>query len=151
MDQVPKILKALVNEWTPEGYIVSFKVGILSLFLPTPCGGHRWSPFVLLPRLTIYSQLETDPTILIPKARQALDRYGHQLVIGNELHTRKFKVVFVERQSIGEDASQERYKEEWIKIRDDGADEIEQLIVGKLIEKHSAWIKAGEGKDPVLF
>ena len=29
MDQVPKILKPLVNEWTPEGYIVSFKVGAL--------------------------------------------------------------------------------------------------------------------------
>lgn len=29
MDQVPKILKPLVNEWTPEGYIVSFKVGTL--------------------------------------------------------------------------------------------------------------------------
>ena len=26
MDQVPKILKPLVNEWNPEGYIVSFKV-----------------------------------------------------------------------------------------------------------------------------
>jgi phosphopantothenate-cysteine ligase len=27
MDQVPKILKPLVDEWTPEGFIVSFKVG----------------------------------------------------------------------------------------------------------------------------
>jgi phosphopantothenate-cysteine ligase len=26
MDQVPKVLKPLVQEWTPEGYIVSFKV-----------------------------------------------------------------------------------------------------------------------------
>lgn len=26
MDQVPKILKPLVDEWTPEGFIVSFKV-----------------------------------------------------------------------------------------------------------------------------
>ena len=26
MDQVPKILKPLVDEWTREGYIVSFKV-----------------------------------------------------------------------------------------------------------------------------
>jgi len=29
MDQVPKVLKPLVQEWTPEGYIVSFKVGHL--------------------------------------------------------------------------------------------------------------------------
>ena len=26
MDQVPKILKPMVDEWTPEGFIVSFKV-----------------------------------------------------------------------------------------------------------------------------
>ena len=34
MDQVPKILKPLVNEWTPEGYIVSFKVRIALLVSP---------------------------------------------------------------------------------------------------------------------
>lgn len=33
----------------------------------------------------------------MPKARAALARYGHQLVIGNELHSRKYRVVFVER------------------------------------------------------
>lgn len=33
----------------------------------------------------------------MPKARAALSRYGHQLVIGNDLHRRKFEVVFVER------------------------------------------------------
>lgn len=43
------------------------------------------------------SQLETDPALLIPKSRAALARYGHQLVIGNELHRRKYEVVFVER------------------------------------------------------
>jgi phosphopantothenate-cysteine ligase len=43
------------------------------------------------------SQLETDERLLIPKARAALERYGHQVVIGNDLHTRKMQVVFVER------------------------------------------------------
>jgi phosphopantothenate-cysteine ligase len=33
MDQVPKILKPLVSEWNPEGFIVSFKVRSLQ-FLP---------------------------------------------------------------------------------------------------------------------
>ena len=33
MDQVPKVLRPLVQEWTPEGYIVSFKV----------C--HQWDPW----------------------------------------------------------------------------------------------------------
>jgi hypothetical protein len=32
MDQVPKILKPMVDEWTPEGFIVSFKVcGLLEM------------------------------------------------------------------------------------------------------------------------
>ncbi|KAJ6487713.1 DNA/pantothenate metabolism flavoprotein [Mycena sanguinolenta] len=66
MDQVPKILKPMVEEWTRDGYIVSFK-------------------------------LETEERLLIPKARAALERYGHQVVIGNELHTRKWQVIFVER------------------------------------------------------
>jgi phosphopantothenate-cysteine ligase len=26
MDQVPKVLKPLIDEWTPDGFIVSFKV-----------------------------------------------------------------------------------------------------------------------------
>ncbi|KAF7360164.1 Phosphopantothenate--cysteine ligase CAB2 [Mycena venus] len=66
MDQVPKILKPMVEEWTRDGYIVSFK-------------------------------LETEERLLVPKARAALERYGHQVVIGNELHTRKWQVIFVER------------------------------------------------------
>jgi phosphopantothenate-cysteine ligase len=36
---------------------------------------------------------------LIPKSQAALSRYGHQLVIGNDLHKRKYEVVFVERKS----------------------------------------------------
>ncbi|KAF8314054.1 DFP-domain-containing protein [Clavulina sp. PMI_390] len=40
-------------------------------------------------------KLETDPELLIPKARASLERYGHQVVIGNMLHTRKWEVVFV--------------------------------------------------------
>lgn len=65
MDQVPKILKPMVQHWAPDGYVVSFK-------------------------------LETDPDLLIPKAETALQRYGHQVVIGNELHLRKYEVVLIE-------------------------------------------------------
>ena len=32
MDQVPKILKPMVDEWTPDGFIVSFKVRMISLY-----------------------------------------------------------------------------------------------------------------------
>ncbi|KAM7208862.1 hypothetical protein V8F20_000740 [Naviculisporaceae sp. PSN 640] len=64
LDPVPKFLKNLVEGWSPEGMIVSFK-------------------------------LETDPSILVHKARYSLDRYQHHLVIGNLLSTRKWEVVFV--------------------------------------------------------
>ncbi|OCF39027.1 phosphopantothenate-cysteine ligase, partial [Kwoniella heveanensis CBS 569] len=168
MDQVPKVLRPLVQEWTPEGYIVSFK-------------------------------LETDPELLIPKARAALSRYGHQLVIGNELHRRKYEVVFVERTSssssdqvpskgTGDDrlkgtetppilpeegvhngdglgaagvALKEGYKETWLRLDDikngaqeagkhvggkgrDGEVEIEELIIEELVKRHQAWIDAGQ-------
>ena len=42
-------------------------------------------------------KLETDPEILIKKSRTALENYGHNLVIGNILATRKKKVVLVTR------------------------------------------------------
>jgi phosphopantothenate-cysteine ligase len=36
MDQVPKILKPMVDEWTPGGFIVSFKVSPLFLLIQCP-------------------------------------------------------------------------------------------------------------------
>jgi phosphopantothenate-cysteine ligase len=64
LDPVPKFLKNLVEGWSPQGMIVSFK-------------------------------LETNPAILVHKAKYSLDRYQHHLVIGNLLSTRKWEVVFV--------------------------------------------------------
>jgi phosphopantothenate-cysteine ligase len=40
-------------------------------------------------------KLETDPEILVHKAKYSLERYQHHLVIGNLLSTRKWEVVFV--------------------------------------------------------
>jgi len=127
IDQVPKILRPLVNEWTPEGYIVSFK-------------------------------LETDPTLLIPKAKAALERYGHQVVIGNELHSRKYQVVFVERVegpaagggegvlSRGEEADKSgpKYTEQWVKIQEQDG-EIEKVMIKLLMKRHDRWIENGAG------
>ncbi|PPQ81403.1 hypothetical protein CVT26_007676 [Gymnopilus dilepis] len=148
MDQVPKILKPLVSEWTPGGYIVSFK-------------------------------LETDPQLLIPKARQALERYGHQVVIGNDLHRRKYEVVFVSKkplpalppgavdgvnsrteESEGQQESgnsadggkqeelADSFTETWLRI--DASEtvatpgfpvkEIEEDIVAELVKRHGDWI-----------
>ncbi|KAF2764413.1 DFP-domain-containing protein [Teratosphaeria nubilosa] len=40
-------------------------------------------------------KLETDPSLLAEKARYALKKYSHHLVIGNLLNTRKWEVLFV--------------------------------------------------------
>jgi len=116
MDQVPKILKPMVDEWARDGFVVSFK-------------------------------LETDPDLLIPKARAALERYGHQVVIGNDLHQRKFQVVFVSPDP--DPRSTTRFIENWIRIDPalthpgiEQIKEIEEDIVSELVERHSAWIEA---------
>ncbi|KAF8893278.1 DNA/pantothenate metabolism flavoprotein [Mucidula mucida] len=107
MDQVPKILKTMVDEWTHDGYIVSFK-------------------------------LETDPALLIPKAHGALERYGHQVVIGNDLHRRKFEVVFVSR---GTDPSAP-FTDSWLRIdlASHPEKEIEEDIIAELVKRHGEWI-----------
>ncbi|RDX48025.1 DFP-domain-containing protein [Lentinus brumalis] len=111
MDQVPKILKPLVAEWTREGFIVSFK-------------------------------LETDPDLLIPKACQALARYGHQVVIGNDLHRRKFEVVFVSPKASAE-SKPSGYEESWLRIdlNKNPQKEIEEDIVAELVGRHERWIR----------
>ena len=62
----------------------------------------RWAPHGII----VSFKLETDPSLLISKSRQALRRYSHHLVIGNLLSTRKWEVVFV-----APDA-----EEKWIRI-----------------------------------
>lgn len=50
-----------------------------------------WAP----ESMVVSFKLETDPRILIAKANMALERYQHDLVVGNLLETRKTEVVFV--------------------------------------------------------
>ncbi|KAL3426918.1 DNA/pantothenate metabolism flavoprotein [Phlyctema vagabunda] len=50
-----------------------------------------WAPEGMI----VSFKLETDPEILVSKAKYSLDRYQHHLVIGNLLSTRKWEVVFV--------------------------------------------------------
>ncbi|KAL7621461.1 Phosphopantothenate--cysteine ligase cab2 [Parahypoxylon ruwenzoriense] len=50
-----------------------------------------WAPEGMI----VSFKLETDPTILVHKAKYSLERYQHHLVIGNLLSTRKWEVVFV--------------------------------------------------------
>ncbi|KAH9031701.1 phosphopantothenate-cysteine ligase [Lactarius pseudohatsudake] len=114
MDQVPKILKPMIDEWSPDGFVVSFK-------------------------------LETDPALLVPKSRAALERYGHHLVIGNDLHRRKHEVVFVSREHQGTAARDVGIN--WLRISGDAVNarghpkEIEEDIVAELTKRHQAWIE----------
>jgi len=71
-------------------------------------------------------KLETDPDILVEKARRALHKYGHRLVIGNILETRKREVLFVYQDKIEEIQMTETEMEE--------GKEIEEKIVEKLLK-----------------
>jgi len=67
LDPVPKFLNKLVSSWAPKGSMI------------------------------VSFKLETDPSILVSKAEQSLNRYHHDLVIGNLLTTRKWEVVFISK------------------------------------------------------
>ncbi|QLL30396.1 hypothetical protein HG536_0A02130 [Torulaspora globosa] len=82
--------------------------------------------------MVVSFKLETDDAILIEKATQALDRYNHQLVIGNLLQTRNKEVVFV---------NQENRKGSWIRT-DEKHTTIEGLIIPEVIKYHEEWIKS---------
>ncbi|SCU89719.1 LAFA_0E20318g1_1 [Lachancea sp. 'fantastica'] len=75
-------------------------------------------------------KLETDQKLLINKATQALDRYHHQLVIGNLLQTRNKEVVFV---------SEQNRSGSWIKL-DESSGVIEELIIPEVIKHHNGWV-----------
>jgi phosphopantothenate-cysteine ligase len=55
-----------------------------------------WAPNAII----VSFKLETDPSILVEKAKYALRKYSHHLVIGNLLTTRKWEVVMVSPQGI---------------------------------------------------
>lgn len=77
-------------------------------------------------------KLETDSNLLIPKAKAALTRYGHHLVIANELHTRKTSVLMIDREDTIEP----------IKNDDPLGHEIEEQMVHRLVHRHLDWIQA---------
>ena len=98
-----------------------------------------WAPNAMI----VSFKLETDPLLLISKAKKALERYSHHLVIGNLLLTRAWEVVLV---SPG--------REEWVRLPNHGPDptgtfafesgsvlEIESLIVPKVIRLHDVMIQ----------
>ncbi|XP_054280309.1 phosphopantothenate--cysteine ligase isoform X2 [Macrosteles quadrilineatus] len=79
-------------------------------------------------------KLETNPELLISKARRALETYKHKLVIGNILGTRKWSVTIVEPSSHYQiTLSEEEIQSDF---------EIEQKIVSDVCTRHDAFIQA---------
>eukprot|EP00128_Syssomonas_multiformis_P011983 Colp12_sorted_trinity150504_noHs@359 len=88
----------------------------------------RWVPDAFV----ISFKLETDPALLMHKARQALHKYGHTLVIGNILDTRKYTVTFVTESEAEVLTLTEEEKEKNV--------EIEEPIIEKVIQRHESYI-----------
>ncbi|KAH0844214.1 Phosphopantothenate--cysteine ligase CAB2 [Fonsecaea pedrosoi] len=99
LDPVPKFLSNLVHSWAPKGSMI------------------------------VSFKLETNPDLLVTKAEQSLERYQHDLVIGNLLTTRKWEVVFITRGG----------GEKWIRVpktrRSKSFSGVEALV-GKAERKH---------------
>ncbi|RWS02519.1 phosphopantothenate-cysteine ligase-like protein [Dinothrombium tinctorium] len=85
-----------------------------------------WTPHAFV----VSFKLETDESILVTKARKALEKYGHKIVIANALQTRKSTVILVE------DKTDER-----IDVDSNSNVEIESIIVDKLISKHKVFMQ----------
>lgn len=85
--------------------------------------------------LIVSFKLETDTKLLVPKARYALTKYGHQVVIGNMLKTRKQTVTLITQNS---EKVLSLTKEQMY-----GDVEIESLIISELVQIHQKWIDSG--------
>lgn len=84
-----------------------------------------WAPEALL----ISFKLETDQNLVIPKARKAISAYGVDLVIANELHTRRDKVFLVTADSC----------EEVVRAQD--AKQIEVMLVSRIVLAHQQYLQ----------
>ncbi|KAG9352941.1 hypothetical protein JZ751_017517 [Albula glossodonta] len=87
-----------------------------------------WAPQAFV----ISFKLETDATILLERARRALDTYRHQAVVANVLDTRRGYVVVVTSDTQAELALTEEDSHKGV--------EIEERIVGNLSAAHSNFI-----------
>jgi len=93
-------------------------------------------PKMLRPLVSLWTQscyvvsfkLETDPSILVRKSRKALETYGHNLVIGNILSTRKKHVMIVTKEEQKDVIMTDEELE--------AGNEIEKKIVDEIVGRH---------------
>ncbi|XP_036888392.1 phosphopantothenate--cysteine ligase isoform X2 [Sturnira hondurensis] len=88
-----------------------------------------WAPKAFV----ISFKLETDPSIVIDRARNALEIYRHQVVVANILESRQSFVVIITKDSETKLLLSEEDKEKGI--------EIEKKIVDNLQSRHTAFIQ----------
>ncbi|XP_053256353.1 phosphopantothenate--cysteine ligase isoform X1 [Podarcis raffonei] len=89
----------------------------------------EWAPEAFV----ISFKLETNPSILIDKAKQALEKYRHQVVVANVLDSRRTSVIVVTKDS-----------ETQLSLSDDEVAqgmEIEEKIVSYLESQHRAFME----------
>ncbi|MBN3277177.1 PPCS ligase, partial [Polyodon spathula] len=88
-----------------------------------------WAPKAFV----ISFKLETDPSILVGRARRALDMYRHQAVVANVLDTRRGYVVIVTRDTQTELLLSDEEEQREV--------EIEEKIVSNLSTAHTSFIE----------
>lgn len=81
-------------------------------------------------------KLETDPSILLDRARRALDTYRHQAVVANVLDSRRGYVVVVTPETQAELVLTEEEVQKDV--------EIEERIVSNLTSAHSSFITGSQ-------
>ncbi|KAJ2848050.1 Phosphopantothenate--cysteine ligase cab2 [Coemansia brasiliensis] len=89
----------------------------------------NWAPLCFI----VSFKLETDVKLLEPKAKHALEKYGHQIVVANLLNTRKWQVWLVTRD---QDPCVLQISKEDL----DAGRDIEQDIVAELARRHKEFM-----------
>ncbi|XP_015515945.1 phosphopantothenate--cysteine ligase isoform X2 [Neodiprion lecontei] len=84
-------------------------------------------------------KLETNKDLLIDKAREALNKYKHKLVIANMLQNYRKKVTMVTQQN--------SYVIELTTEQSNAGEEIEMYIVKNVVDKHEEFIADRSGKS----
>ncbi|XP_030723171.1 phosphopantothenate--cysteine ligase isoform X3 [Globicephala melas] len=98
-----------------------------------------WAPKAFI----ISFKLETDPSIVIDRARNALEIYRHQVVVANILDSRRSFVVIITKESETKLLLSEEEVGKGI--------EIEEKIVDDLQSRHTAFIHDKNGSKKPLF
>lgn len=143
-------LAAAVSDfYVPSEKMVEHKIqsgqGQLTLELdPVPkCLGqlvHCWAPNSFV----VSFKLETDESMVLKKARQAIAKYGVHLVVANQLQTRREVVYLVERSPDHPPASEEdRDSEDHFLVTDlrrpETEEHIERILVQEVANRHHAY------------